>query len=138
MKNLIPILALVALFSASSCKKKIEDKKQDIIMTAITDGTWIVEQYFEETTNISSDFVDYDFKFNTDGSVTGTKQGVTTNGTWAGDASNYSISSNFPSAVAPLQKMNGVWKITDSYLDYVEAEMTTSAGKNILHLRKKV
>lgn len=106
-------------------------------MSAITDGIWVVEQYLEGANNISSDFANYDFKFNNDGSVVGTKAGNATNGTWVGNASNYSITSNFPSAVDPLQKMNGVWKLTDSYWDYVEAEMTTASGKNILHLRKK-
>lgn len=106
-------------------------------MSAITDGIWVVEQYLEGTTNISSDFLNYDFKFKPDGTVTGTKASEITTGSWSGNSTNYSITSNFPSAVDPLQKMNGVWKITDSYWDYVEAEMTTTNGKNILHLRKK-
>jgi hypothetical protein len=135
-----PLLILFLLFAAlsfSGCKKAIEDKKEDLVMSAITDGTWIVEQFFENTNNISNDFLDYDFNFFKDGSVKGIKAGVITPGTWSGNASNYSITSNFPSASDPVQKLNGIWKITDSYWDYVEAEMTTPAGKNLLHLRKK-
>lgn len=138
MKKHLPVFILLLLgFSTLSCKKAIEEKKQDLVMKAITDGIWVVEQYFEGTNNISNDFLNYDFKFNTDGSVTGTKAGNTTTGTWAGNISNYSITSNFPAAADPVLKLNGIWKLTDSYWDYVEAEMTTPAGKNILHLRKK-
>lgn len=138
MKRRLPLFLFI-LFALSiiSCKKAIEEKKQDLVMKAITDGTWIVEQYFENANNISNDFLDYDFKFNSDGSVTGTKAGNISSGTWAGNISNYSITSNFPTAPDPVQKLNGVWKLTDSYWDYVEAEMTTPGGKNILHLRKK-
>ena len=106
-------------------------------MSAITDGIWVVEKYLEGANNISNDFLNYDFKFKNDGTVTGTRAAEVNSGTWSGNATNYSITSNFPSAPDPIQKMNGVWKITDSYLDYVEAEMTTTGGKNILHLRKK-
>lgn len=120
-----------------SCKKAVQNKQEDLIVKAITDGIWKVDQYLEASTDITSDFLNYDFKFNADGTVTGTRSGIVSNGTWNGDAATYSISSNFPAAGAPLQKLNGSWKITDSYWDYVEAEMTVATGKNILHLRKK-
>ena len=138
MKRLLPVITLFVLGIVQfSCKKAIEKKQEDLVVEAITNGVWIVQQYFEAAVNISSDFADYDFQFNKDGSVNGTKGGNITNGTWSGNATNYSITSNFPSASNPIQKLNGVWKITDSYWDYVEAEMTTPAGKNILHLKKK-
>ena len=138
MKRNLPIIALFILsVNLVSCKKAVEQKQQDIIMSAITDGIWVVEKYLEGANNISNDFLNYDFKFKNDGTVTGTRAAEVNSGTWSGNATNYSITSNFPSAPDPIQKMNGVWKITDSYLDYVEAEMTTTGGKNILHLRKK-
>lgn len=138
MKRLIPLITLFFIVIAGpSCKKAIEKKQEDLVKQAIIDGIWNVEQYFEGANNISSDFLNYDFKFNEDGTVTGTLAGNTTNGVWAANTSTYSITSNFPSATDPLQKMNGLWKITDSYWDYVEAEMTTPSGKNLLHLKKK-
>ena len=106
-------------------------------MKAITDGTWIVEQYFENGSNLSYEFLNYDFNFNSNGVVTGTIAGSSTSGTWSGSASTASITSNFPTSTAPLVKMNGIWKITDSYWDYVEAETTVANGKNVLRLRKK-
>ncbi len=139
MKRLLTLVLLAILtLSEMSCKKQIDDKKEDIIMSAITDGIWIVEFYAENTSDISTDFANYDFQFFKDGKVTGTKTGITTNGTWLGNASNYTITSTFSTSSDTLLKMNGVWKLTDSYLDYVEAEKTTATGINYLHLRKKL
>jgi hypothetical protein len=58
-------------------------------------------------------------------------------GTWSGDINTYSITSQFPTASDPLKRLNGTWKLTDSYWDFVKAEMNTVNGKNILHLKKK-
>ena len=138
MKKRLSSIALILLLMATfSCKKAVENKKQDLLMSAITDGLWVVEQYFEGANNITTNFANYEFKFSGDGIVTGTKAPDVTSGTWSGNMSNYSITSNFPSAGDPVQKLNGIWKITDSYWDYVEAEMSTASGMNILHLRKK-
>ena len=69
--------------------------------------------------------------------MTGTRNGVATSGTWVGDVNNGTIQAEFPGAGDPLKKMNGLWKLIDTDWDYANAEMTTPAGKNILHLRKK-
>lgn len=138
MKNFTKLVILTLIMaSLVSCKKKVEEKKKDLVMQAITTGLWYVEKYLEGTSDISGDFAGYIFKFNTDGTVTGDKSGVISNGTWSGDAVNYSITSNFTGAGDPVGKLNGIWKITDSYWDYVEAEKNTPSGKDILHLRKK-
>lgn len=139
MKKLQPLIltGFFALFISMSCKKAIENKAQDMIMDAITNGEWIVEQYLEDSNNISNQFLNYSFKFYTDGTVTGIVSSTTINGTWVGNATDYTINSEFPSASDPIKKLNGLWKIKDSYWDYVKAEMVTSSGTNVLFLRKK-
>jgi hypothetical protein len=127
----------LALIFTMSCKKAIEKKAQDMVMDAMTNGEWIVEQYIEGSNNISDQFLNYYFKFNSNGTVTGTINSNATHGTWSGNATDYTITSDFPSAGDPLKKLNGVWKIKDSYWDFVKAEMTTSSGTNKLMLRKK-
>jgi hypothetical protein len=138
MKRRLPLslFFVFVLFSMLSCKKAIEKKKQEMVMDAITNGTWIIEQYLEGTTNVTGDFLDYNFQFFKDGTVTGTLSGNATSGTWSGNVSNYSITSQFPSATDPIKKLNGVWIIKDSYWDYVKAEMNTANGMNVLFLRK--
>jgi predicted peptidase len=139
MTKLKPLVlsGFFALLFTLSCKKAIEKKAENMIMDAITNGEWIVEQYIENGNNISSQFLNYSFKFNSNGTVTGTINSTSTNGTWVANATDYTITAEFPSAGDPLKKINGLWKIKDSYWDYVKAEMTTSSGTNVLTLRKK-
>ena len=117
--------------------KAIENKQRDILIDAITNGEWQVHRFVEENVDITLQFYGYRFKFEEQGTVQARFFGSTSDGTWAGDVNKYTITSQFPGAADPLIKLNGVWKLTDSYWDYVEAEMVTSTGKNILHLIKK-
>lgn len=135
MKNLLFLVA--AFILCGSCKKAIEDQQQKLVMTAITSGTWIVEQYFEADVNISSEFASYEFKFNDDGSVQGISGVSKTNGTWITNVTDRTITSNFPLAGDTLKKINGVWGWKDSGWDYVKAEKANGTVKNTLHLRKK-
>lgn len=139
MNKLKPLILTgsIALLLSMSCKKAIEKKAENMIMEAITNGEWIVEQYFEGSNNLSNQFQNYYFKFNSDGTLTGTIDSSVTNGTWTPNVSNYTITSNFPTAIDPLLKLNGVWKLKDSDWDYVKAEMETSGGTKVLTLRKK-
>ncbi|WP_315820664.1 hypothetical protein [Paraflavitalea speifideaquila] len=137
MKTLVPSLLLL-LVTASSCQKLIDKQKEKIAMDIITNGDWYVEQYIEDSTNITSDFLNYTFRFNEDRTLTGTRAAEVYSGTWQENISTISITSQFPTAPYPLQKLNGTWKIKDSSKDFVKAEMTTTNGKNQLRLRKKV
>ena len=136
LKPLIVTGCLALLFSMS-CKKAIEKKVHNMVMDAITNGEWIVEQYIEGENNLSSQFLNYSFKFDANGTLTGTIGSTATEGTWVPNTSDYTIVSDFPTAGDPLKKLNGLWKIKDSYWDFVKAEMTTPNGIKILKLRKK-
>jgi hypothetical protein len=139
MNKRLPLVVagFFALIVSMSCKKAIEKKAQNMIMDAITNGVWIVEQYYEGSNNISSQFLNYNFQFYENGTVTGSINGTVTSGTWVPNASDYTINSQFPSAGDPIKKLNGLWKIKDSDWDYVKAEMVTANGTNVLYLRKK-
>lgn len=137
MKRALPVVAILILTSSLSCKKLIEDKQRAVILDAMTNGVWIVEQYIENGLNITSDFLNYEFQFYENGKVNATLGTNVVNGTWEADVNKYTITSNFGAAVHPVPKLNATWLLTDSYWDYVEAETTTPSGKNILHLRKK-
>ena len=128
---------LLSLFSLS-CKKAIDKKIESVLMSAITSGTWYIEQYKESGSDITGSFSEFEFRFHRDGTLEGIRTGSDpATGTWQGNLQNASINTLFPAAIDPLKKVNGLWKITDSYMDYVEAEMSINGGKNILHLRKK-
>ena len=138
MKPLFLLTLLFSCFCLVSCKKAIENKQREVLIDAITNGTWVIQQFKEDTLDITNQFSGYSFKFEENGAVHALYIGsVYADGIWTGDANNYTITSQFPTAINPVKKLNGTWKLTDSYWDYVEAEMTTPTGKNTLHLRKK-
>jgi hypothetical protein len=137
MKNLLRLLFLLVISFSISCKKAIENKQRDLLVDAITNGHWEVQQYIEGTVDITYEFYGYSFQFEENGAVHGIYGSSIVHGTWTGDINTYSITSQFPTATDPLKRLNGTWKLTDSYWDFVKAEMNTVNGKNILHLKKK-
>jgi hypothetical protein len=137
MNNFLRLTLLLFCINLVSCKKAIENKQRDILIDAITNGEWQVQQYIEGTVDMTVLFYGYSFQFEENGALHSNYYGIITHGTWVGDINNQSITSLFPTATDPLKKLNGVWKLTDSYWDYVKAEMTTANEKKILHLIKK-
>jgi hypothetical protein len=137
-KNWLFFLFAGSLLLSISCKKAVQQAQKNIIIDAMTNGRWFVEQYKENTNDVTGDFFGYEFQFYENGNVDGIKTPVTKSGTWSSDITTYTITASFPaSAGDTLRRLNYTWKITDSYLNYVEAKTTTSNGDNILHLRKK-
>jgi hypothetical protein len=140
MKSFITgFLIFIAFGMCCSCKKAVQQQEQNIIVQAVTTGHWYVQQYIDTTTDVTADFSGYEFQFYQNGNVDAILGSVTkSSGTWSSDITNYTISANFPAnASDTLKRLNYTWKITDSYLDYVEAKTSTINGSNILHLRKK-
>lgn len=133
------LFTMALMILGSSCKKIIEQKEKNIIIDAITNGHWYVEQYKQDSTDLTSGFAAWEFQFYENGNVEAIKNAVVnSSGTWSSDITNYTITANFPvTASDTLKLLNHTWKITDSYLNYVEANTSTATGSNILHLRKK-
>ncbi len=81
----------------------------------ITENTWKVVRYLDGTTNSTTEFVNYDFKFSKSNTVDALTNGITeATGTWLGSETTQSITAGFPSSGAPLNKLNGVWLITNT------------------------
>jgi hypothetical protein len=137
MKRKRLIIFLFACISLNSCKKYIEQKQQDALVSLVTNGTWVVTRYLDDGTDITSSFSGYVFKFNTNGTVIGTNTSGPTQGTWSGDINTRTITSEFPSAGDPLQKLNHIWKVTDSYPDSVAANTMIDTTTNVLNLHKQ-
>ena len=78
-------------------------------------------------------------KFDANGIVTGTKDGISQKGLWVVDIAARTISSSFLTAGPPVNLLNETWKITDSYTDRVIANSTDTVNNtsNTLELRKQ-
>lgn len=120
-----------------SCKKFIQQQEQNYIVDLVTKGTWRITGYQDhQINNITDSFAGYAFQFNKNNTLYGTRYGQQTNGTWTVDISKKSITTNFPSAVYPITKLNYTWIITDSYTDSVAAKAAVDSSFNILNLHK--
>ena len=119
-----------------SCKKYIQQQEQNALVNLVTQGTWRVTGYLDHDTSITSSFNGYSFQFFENGTVYGILNQQQTNGTWTASVSDKTITSNFPSAPYPLNKLNYTWIITDSYTDSVAAKTVVGSSTNILNLHK--
>ena len=133
-----PLFAILLATTLLSCKKKIEEQvQQSLLEKIITSGVWVVDRYFENAVDITAAFSNYEFRFNADGTVSGTLGTQVTNGTWVANINQATITASFSNAPDPLPKLNGTWMITDPNVSYVKAAQMATAGINTLELRKK-
>jgi hypothetical protein len=137
MQTRLLLIVFASLSLLSSCKKAIDKIKEEMAITAITDGTWYVEDYKAGAANVTTEFDGYDFKFQSNGTVLGMKSSTTTSGTWTGDANARTINSNFAGAAQPLSRLNGLWKITANDWEYVHANSVINGETCYLKLRKR-
>jgi hypothetical protein len=133
-----PLLFLSLLFlSFFSCKKAIEEKKEDVIIKIMVSGQWTVSKYMKGDTAVTADFSPYRFQFRENGTVDAIRSNVVEKtGTWVGNAAMLTIYSNFTAAPYPLTLLNGTFRITDSGLNYVEATYTLNGEVRALRLDK--
>ena len=135
MKKVIIALSLVIL--ASGCKKAIDKKKEDIIISAMTDGQWVITNFVNNGTVITSDFSAYKFQYYKNYTVDAIKNGTVENtGSWNGDPSTMTITANFSNATPPLDLINGSWHIDDNSWTYVVASQVSGNGTKKLRLEK--
>lgn len=135
MNHKLLILLFTPLLISISCKKAIDRKKEQIVIAAVTDGRWVVTQFSNNGTDITSNFVGYEFQFYQAGTVDAFWSVNKNTGTWTADISVYTITANFQQANDTLQQLNEVWKVTDSDWDYVRA--SGANGTKMLYLKKK-
>lgn len=109
--NRICTSALLLLFLTTfSCKKKIEQLKQDALVDAMVASTWYVHQYLEGANVLTTDFDGYDFNFKADKTVDAKKGTTIITGTWNADVNTKVLTANFTSG-NPLARLNGNWVI---------------------------
>ncbi|PWT98042.1 MAG: hypothetical protein C5B52_12770 [Bacteroidetes bacterium] len=133
------IYLFVLLFgiSIAHCKKAKEQIEKNYVISVMTSGHWVVQQFTEATIDETTEFTPYEFQFTADGKVYGIEGVNQTPGTWVGDASALTIQTDFPAANDTLTKLNDTWKIIDSSPTMVKAKPTNSSRDAYLMLVKK-
>ena len=50
------LLFILMIFSLGGCKKAIQQAEQNAVIQAMTTGQWVVTQFTDNSTDITSDF----------------------------------------------------------------------------------
>lgn len=131
-------LFIVILVTISSCKKSIENIKEDLVIKAMTDGQWGITSFKINSTDITADFSTYKFKYYSNKTVDAIKSGtVEKTGNWDGDSGAMTTWANFAGASYPLTLINGTWNIINNGWTYVVATQTNGSEIKTMRLDKQ-
>jgi hypothetical protein len=124
----IALLCLTAylFLGVASCEKATEiisQQAEDIVITLMTSGRWVVDQFSVSGNDVKTEFDGYEFQFLKDGTVDAIKGTTTTKGTWKANQTLMTIESSFTNGNDTLKRLNYTWYITKSGLTYVEAKV---------------
>jgi hypothetical protein len=138
MKKIYILALSFLLLAVTGCKKAIENKQEDLVIKAMTDGQWIVTNFVLNSVNITPDFASYKFKYYENKTVDAIKNGtVEKTGQWDGNSSNNTTWANFTGVIYPLSLINGTWHIDRNSWTYVEASQTSGSDTKIMRLDKQ-
>ncbi|MBD0331088.1 MAG: hypothetical protein ICV66_00375 [Chitinophagaceae bacterium] len=136
MKHLI-FLSFI-LFTLLACKKIVDKAKDDALTNTITSGQWKMISFMKGTSDVTSDFNPYLFKFLANHTVNAIKDGsVEINGSWQTDIQARTITSFFNNPPYPINFLNGTWSVLDSGENYVIATQTVNGEDWKLRLERQ-
>lgn len=133
-----PALFIALTIMLFSCKKTVEQKKEDLVILAMTDGKWAVTIFTLNGTTITPDFANYRFKYYSNKTVDAINSGtVEKTGTWDGNSATMTTSASFTGAAYPLNLINGNWHIDRNSWTFVEASQTIGSDTKTMKLVKE-
>lgn len=131
------IIACLLILVLGGCKKTIDKLKENAVISAMTDGQWVVTNFVNNGSVITPDFSAYKFQFYSNQTVDAINNGVVEKtGTWDGDASAMTITANFPNSGATLTLINGTWHIDNNSWTFVVASQSSNGETKALRLEK--
>ena len=119
----VALMAAIALFFASCAKSSVDPVTPPAtsitaasLTASLTAGSWVLSSFTQKTEDKTSKFTDIAFVFSADGTVTATKSGVETKGSWQytpavtyyGSSSKSAIALNM-GAATPLDLLTKTW-----------------------------
>lgn len=139
MKNqFILIFAFCSSLILSGCsKEQIQEKTEDLAITIMTNGSWLVTKFTENNSDITNAFVGWECKFNKDKTCIASKGSESIGGTWDASVASKTISGNFPEGAEPLSKVNGTWTIVRTISTFGEFSQIKNGVTYKMELTKK-
>ena len=108
---IVSVAALVVTFFSACSKEQVQQKVEDMALSIMTEGDWIITQFSEGPTGITSSFKGWQCHFNRDKTCVAVNGTNRVAGTWDVSTPNQTITGLFPAGSNPLDKINGTWKI---------------------------
>lgn len=136
-KSTTLVAVMLLSFVFSSCEKAEQFIQKAVLSQVITSDRWIVETFAVSGTDVTAEYVPYEFEFNKNGTVTAFRSTESILGDWKEDLNAMSIETHFSDPAVTLQRFNNVWYIGKSAATYVEARAVTATGVLNLKLVKK-
>jgi hypothetical protein len=140
MRVQIFLATILVAISINGCKKAEQKVKETLLTNLITGNVWVVTRFDSAANSIQPYFESYEFKFNKDGTVNAVKADVIeASGTWLGSEAGESITSSFPTAAYPINKLAGIWLVTNTDLTpkLVDAHRFEGLTEYVLRLNAK-
>ncbi len=132
------VLVLFAITSFTSCEKQIEKIKSNALTEYLVANKWAVQQYLQDSTDITNQFDGYEFIFNENNTVIGTKDAATYSGTWSSNISDITMTAQFAAGTPlPISRLNGTWGVSTSNSTATTFSQTINGVAAKLILRKK-
>jgi hypothetical protein len=110
-RSVFTIAILLSLgFIYTGCRTSMEDNGVESgIRNVVTKGNWAVYQYISANQDQTNDFAGYKFVFSSDGKVSVSSNGVTTEGVWSENLYSKRVILNFNTTNTVLNKINKEW-----------------------------
>jgi hypothetical protein len=140
MKKIVLIPMLLALFMlnvASMCSHDDHSSNSSQIVTntqnAVVSGSWRVTLFSEDGSNQTSNYSNYNFTFNSNGTLTAVNGSTTMNGTWATgtDDSTPKMYIYFNVANGPFEEISEDWRILSNTSSKVELKHVSGGDGSI-------
>lgn len=136
-KRVLAIVALVVIANSSCSKEELQEVREDLAVSIMTNGDWIITKFSERDYDITSLFTGWQCHFNTDKTCKATKGSEEVLGTWNASASSKTITGLFPANSEPLSKINGTWRIVRTTASYGEFTQVKNGITYKMELTKK-
>jgi len=125
---LIPMLTVLFMLNVASMCSNDDDSSSSSsqvvndTQTAVVSGTWRVTLFSEDGSNQTSNFSNYNFTFNSNGTLTAANGSTTMNGTWSAgtDDSTPKMFINFNVTNGPFEEISEDWRILSNSSSKIE------------------
>ncbi len=114
MKSKVGFLALILIISTafSGCKKDDHISPSNaIINTIVIPGDWKVGFFNKNSSDETSRFKEYSFRFNNNGTISAIKNGTTINGAWSTTKDKDRLKMIIYFSEPLLDRLNGDWRV---------------------------